>query len=76
MTIQEKIEFLEEIMDVEEGTLTVDTVLEQVNEWDSLSALSLTLEMKKNYGLELTSEIIKGFKTIGDVCRYIPDSGK
>lgn len=73
MTVQEKVEFLEEIMDVEEGTLGTNTILDEVNEWDSLSVLSLTLEMKKNYGLELTTETIKGFKTVGDICRYIPD---
>lgn len=73
MTVQEKVEFLEDIMDVEEGTFGTNTILEEVKEWDSLSVLSLTLEMKKNYGLELTTETIKGFKTVGDICRYIPD---
>ncbi len=73
MTLQEKIEFLEEIMDVEEDTLTVETVLNEVEEWDSLSALSLTVEMKKRYDKFLTTEMIKGFKTVGDVCQFIPD---
>lgn len=73
MTLQEKIEFLEEIMDVEEGTLTEETLLEEVEEWDSLSTLSLTVEMKKNYNLKLTSEMIKNFNTVHDVCEFIPD---
>ena len=47
MTLQEKIEFLEEIMDVEEETLTAETILDEIDEWDSLSTLSLTVEMKK-----------------------------
>lgn len=73
MTLQEKIELLEEIMDVEEGILAEDTVLEEVEEWDSLSTLSLTVEMKKQYDLILTTETIKSFKTVGDVCQFIPD---
>lgn len=73
MTLQEKIEFLEEIMDVEEETLTVETVLNEVEEWDSLSTLSLTVEMKKRYNKTLTTETIKNFKTVGDVCQFIPD---
>lgn len=73
MTLQEKIEFLEEIMDVEEGTLTEETLLEEVEEWDSLSTLSLTVEMKRNYNLKLTSEMIKNFNTVHDVCEFIPD---
>lgn len=73
MTLQEKIEFLEEIMDVEEGTLTEETLLEEVEEWDSLSTLSLTVEMKRNYNLKLTSEMIKNFSTVRDICEFIPD---
>ena len=73
MTLQEKIEFLSEIMDVEEGALEPDTRLDDIEEWDSLSALSLTVEMKKKYGLELTSKILQDFKTVNDVCCFIPD---
>ncbi len=73
MTLQEKIEFLEEIMDVEEETLNVDTILKDVEEWDSLSTLSLTVEMKKKYNKNLTTDEIKSFVTVGDVCKYIPD---
>ena len=73
MTLQEKIELIEEIMDVEEGTLTEDTVLDEVEEWDSLSTLSLTVEMKKKYSKNLTTDMIKSFVTVGDICRYIPD---
>ena len=39
MTLQEKIQFLEEIMEVDEDTLTKDTSLDEIEEWDSLSAL-------------------------------------
>jgi Acyl carrier protein len=73
MTLQEKIDFLEEIMDVEEGTLEADTSLDDIEEWDSLSALSLTVELKKKYELELTSKILQDFKTINDICCFIPD---
>lgn len=73
MTLQEKIQFLEEIMDVEEGTLEAGTELSDIEEWDSLSALSLTVEMKKKYGLELTSKILLGFKTVDDICCFIPN---
>lgn len=73
MTLQEKIEMLEDIMDVEEGTLSSETVLSEVEEWDSLSSLSLTVEMKRQFGLTLTTAILKSFKTVGDICNFIPD---
>ena len=73
MTIQEKIEMLEEVMDVEEGELSEEMVLNEIEEWDSLSTLSLTVEMKKRFGMNLTEEQIKNFHTVGDICNYIPD---
>ena len=73
MTLQEKIEMLEEVMDVEEGVLTVDSVISEIEEWDSLSTLSLTVEMKKRFGKDLTAEQIKQFKTVGDICEYISE---
>lgn len=73
MTLKEKIEFLEEIMDVDEGTLEEDTVLADVEEWDSLSTLAFMAEMKKRYDMKLTVDTIKGFQTVADICRCIPD---
>ena len=73
MKMKEKIEFLEEIMDLDEETLTQDMDLDDLDEWDSLSVLSLTVEMKKRYGMDLTTEIVKKFKTVADICNYIPD---
>ena len=73
MTLQEKIEFLEDIMDVEEGSLTESTILEEVEEWDSLSTQTLTVKMKQEYDINLTTETIKEFVTVRDICNYIPD---
>lgn len=73
MTLQEKIQFIEDVMEVDEGTLTTDTILEDVEEWDSLSILVLTMEMKKRYNIIITTDMIKALKTVGDICQYIPD---
>ena len=73
MTLQEKIQFIEDVMEVDEGTLTTDTILEDVKEWDSLSILVLTMEMKKRYNIIITTDMIKALKTVDDICQYIPD---
>lgn len=73
MSLQEKIAFLEEIMDLDNGELEETTVLEDIEEWDSLSRLSLTAMMKKNYHIDLTTEILSSFKTVKDICDIIPD---
>ena len=73
MTLQEKIQFIEDVMEVDEGTLTTDTILEDVEEWDSLSILVLTMEMKKRYNIIITTDMIKALKTVDEICQYIPD---
>lgn len=70
MTIEEKIAMLEEIMDLDEGTLSPEDILEDYEEWDSLSKLSLIAEVKKQMGEVLDVDTIRGFITVQDVCDY------
>lgn len=50
MTEQEKISLLEEVMELDEGTLQVTDVLADYDEWDSVTVLSLIAIMDKKYG--------------------------
>lgn len=71
MTTEEKIAMLEDVMDLDEGTLTLDSVLDDFEEWDSLSKLSLIAEAKQQFGLVLKAETLRSFKTVKDVCDYL-----
>lgn len=67
MTNQEKMEKLEEILELEAGSLAEETVLETLNEWDSMAALSLIVLMDEDYGKKLTGQQIREFTTIQDI---------
>lgn len=67
MTDQEKIALIEETLELDEGTLTADTLLEDVDEYDSMAKLSLIVMMDDEFEVKLTGEMIKGFKTVGDI---------
>lgn len=67
MNEKERIELLEEIMDVDSGTLGLDSKLSDYEEWDSLTALTLISEMDVRFGKKLTGEEIKNFVTVADV---------
>ena len=69
--MKELLEMLEEIMDLDEGTLETTSVLEEIEEWDSLSALSLMAEAKKSYGKELSADEINNFVTVQDIIDYL-----
>jgi len=67
MTNQEKIALLEETLEIDEGTLTEDMLLEDVDEYDSMAKLSLIVMMDDEFDVKLTGDMIKGFQTVGDI---------
>ena len=70
MSEKEKLELLEEIMDVEEP-LELDMCLEDIEEWDSLSTLALAAKVREMDGRNLTADEIKSFVTVKDICDYL-----
>lgn len=70
MNLEEKIALIEELMDLDEGTLKEDSVLDEFEEWDSLSKLSLMAEVKKQAGKKLTVNEVNAFETVKDICDY------
>lgn len=71
MTLQEKLEVLEDILEMDEGTLKVEDSLEDIDEWDSMSKLYLVSYVKKEMNKRLTVDEIKNFKTVQDICDYL-----
>ncbi|MBQ3157474.1 MAG: acyl carrier protein [Clostridia bacterium] len=67
MDMQEKIALLEETLELDEGTLTAETVLADVDEYDSMAKLSLIVMMDDEFGVKLTGDVIKSFVTVGDI---------
>lgn len=66
--MEEKIELLEDMMDLDEGTLSPDTVLDDLEEWDSMSKLSLVVLAKKSFSKDLDVKDVREFKTVADIC--------
>ena len=71
MTLQGKLELLEEILEADEGTLKAEDRLEDIDEWDSMSKLYLVSYVKKEMNKRLTVDEIKNFKTVQDICDYL-----
>lgn len=71
MSLQEKLNVLEEILELDENTLSGTERLEDIEEWDSLSKLYLVSWVKKSMKKRLTIEEIKNFETVNDICEYL-----
>ena len=67
MTEQDKLAMLEDLLEVEEGTLKPETMLTDVEEYDSMSMLSLIVMMQDGFQVNLKSADVKGFQTVGDI---------
>lgn len=67
MTVREKLAMLEEMLELDEGDLTMDKALENVEEYDSMAKLSLIVLMEDEFGVKLTGDVVKEFRTIGDI---------
>ena len=70
MTIEEKIAVLEDMLELENGTLTVETKLSTVDEFDSMAKLSLIVISDEEFGKKLRGEQLREFKTIGDILTF------
>ncbi len=67
MTEQEKIALIEETLELDEGTLSPDTVLDELDEYDSMAKLSLIVLFDDEFGVKLTGDKIKSFVTVADM---------
>lgn len=67
MSEKEKLALLEETFDVEEGTLSADMVLADIDEYDSMTKLSLIVMVEENFSKKLTGAELKEFKTVQDI---------
>lgn len=66
-----KEQFLEEMVEVlqTEDEITMDTVLEDLEEWDSLSIMSTMAFLDKNFGVKTNMADYKNMTTIVDIAR-------
>ncbi|MDR1045149.1 MAG: acyl carrier protein [Candidatus Adiutrix sp.] len=67
MTDKEKIVMLEDLFDVEAGSLKAEAVLDNLDLWDSINKLSLIILMDEEFGRPIDGNDIKKLKTIGDI---------
>jgi len=67
MTEREKLALLEDMLELDEGELTIDKALDDIEEYDSMAKLSLIVLMEDEFDVKLTGDMIKGFETVGDI---------
>lgn len=71
MELKKKLALIEEAMDVEEGSLTAETALDDVEEWDSITMLSLIAMLDDEFGKTISGKELKALKSVADILAYM-----
>lgn len=71
MTKEEKIAMLEDMLELESGALTPETMLSSIDEYDSMAKLSLIVLMDDEFSKKLTGEQILEFKTVQNILDFM-----
>ena len=64
MTIEEKIELLADAFDLDAEEITPDMELDEMEDWNSLTKLSIIVMFDDEFNKKITSDDIKKFTTI------------
>ena len=73
MSMEKKLELIAEILDAEAEELTPETKLAELENWDSVAALSFIAMMDEEFGKEIKGAEIKKFVTIQDALDVMTD---
>lgn len=71
MTQEEKIAMLEDMLEVDGGSLKPEMELSSIEEYDSMAKLSLIVMMDDEFSKKLTGEQISKFKTVRDILDFM-----
>lgn len=71
MTTQDKLCLLGTIMEATNGELTENTLVSELEEWDSLVQLGLIVLMKDEFDRVLPAKDIKNIKSVRDILDYM-----
>lgn len=71
MTEKEKMALLEEMLELEEGELKADMHLDEIDEYNSLTKMSLIVLMSDEFSKDLTGDQIRAFSTVQDILDYM-----
>lgn len=71
MEVTKKLALLDEVMELDEGTLAPEMKLGEIEEYDSMVKLSLIVLMKDEFNKTITVKDINKFVTVQDVLDFM-----
>lgn len=67
MTNEEKLDLLADVLDMDVSDIKADAKLDELENWDSMTKLSLIVCFDDNFGKKLKQSDFKNFVTVQDI---------
>lgn len=71
MTNNEKMEIIADILELELNEITADSVLNDIETWDSVAILSFIAVMNEEFDKYPMANEIKSYQTVGDLMKVM-----
>jgi len=69
--MEKKLDLIAESLDAEKEKITPQTVLEELEEWDSMGKIAIISMLDKKYKVQMKADQIKALKTVADILAYM-----
>ncbi len=73
MVLEKVISILSDQFDVDETTITPDTLIADDLGADSLDVVALVMSIEDEFEIEVPDEAIEGIKTVNDIVKFVED---
>lgn len=76
MTPEEATKWIAELFNEDPDEISVDTLRDDIPEWDSIGVLNLMAELDADFGINLTDQQINSMYTVSDLVDVLKENGK
>lgn len=73
MQIEDLLEMVKVELPESKDVITADTNFKQLEEWDSLTGMSMVVLLEENYKVSINDKAFKSFDTFSDIFNYIKE---
>ena len=74
MVFEKVVQILAEQLSVDPDKITMDSMLEEDLDEDSLDAIDIVMSIEDEFGIEVPDEAITDMKSVGDIVNFIENN--
>lgn len=75
VTIPALLNLIEALLNIDEGSLAIDTRLVDVPAWDSMGVLLLMAEMDERFGITISESELANLRSVTDIVNLVKRAG-